>query len=348
MLFSSRFFSVCALFSAPSIAILAFGSQALAQDLKPFKFGTNWVAQAEHGGYYQSVVDGTYADMCGLDVEIVPGGPQVNGRALMMAGKLEGFMGGNMLQPWLGLAEGIPLMVVAANFQKEPQVLMTHPGRITEFGQIGSEDLTAIVGDGSFQTWYQTFVKDYGFKDENRSVYTYNSAPFLADVDSAQQGYVTSEPYAIETEAGWKPDIWLLADYGFTSYSTTIEMMKPFVEENKETVQCFVDATAIGWYNYLYGDNSAANAKIQEDNPDMSDGQLAYSLNALKEFGIVDSGDALTLGINAMDDARMKAFYQSMVDVGVVPADIDPSEAYTLEFVNKGVGLALKEELLAD
>lgn len=345
MLSTSRFARSSAAFSALSLFALMVGSPALGQDLTTFKFGTNWVAQAEHGGYYQSVVDGTYADMCGLNVEITPGGPQVNGRALMMAGKLDGFMGGNMLQPWLGLSEGIPLLVVAANFQKEPQVLMTHPGRITEFGQIGSEDMTAIVGDGSFQTWYQTFVKEYDFKDENRAVYTYNSAPFLADENSAQQGYVTSEPYAIETEAGWKPDIWLLADYGFTSYSTTIEMMKPFVEDNKEMVQCFVDATAIGWYNYLYGDNSAANAKIQEDNPDMSDGQLAYSLSALKEFGIVDSGDALTLGINAMDDARMKAFYQSMVDVGVVPADIDPSEAYTLEFVNKGVGLDVKKEL---
>lgn len=328
-----------------SALALTIGTPALAQDLTPFSFGTNWVAQAEHGGYYQSVVDGTYAEKCSLDVEIVPGGPQVNGRALMMAGKMDAYMGGNMLQPWLGLSEDIPILVVAANFQKEPQVLMTHPGRITEFGQIGSEDMTAIVGDGSFQTWYQIFVNEYGFKDENRTVYTYNSAPFLADENSAQQGYVTSEPYAIEREAGWKPDIWLLADYGFTSYSTTIEMMKPFVESNKELVQCFVDATAIGWYNFLYGDNAAALEKIKEDNPDMTDGQIAYSMEALKEFGIVDSGDALTLGINAMDDARMKSFFQSMVDVGVIPGDIDPSEAYTLEFVNKGVGLDLKKEL---
>ena len=331
------------------LATLALSATpSLAQDLTEFRFGTNWVAQAEHGGYYQSVADGTYEEMCSLDVTIVPGGPQVNGRALMLAGRLEAYMGGNMLQPWLGLAEDIPIVVVAANFQKEPQVLMTHPGRVSEFAEIGTEDMTAIVGDGSFQTWYQIFVNEYGFKDENRAVYTFNSAPFIADEDSAQQGYVTSEPYAIEQETGWKPDIWLLADYGFTSYSTTIEMLKPYVEENTETVQCFVDATAIGWYNYLYGDNAAANVKIKEDNPDMTDGQIEFSIAALKEYGIVDSGDALTLGINAMDDARMKAFYQSMVDVGVVPGDIDPAEAYTLEFVNKGVGLDLRKELTGE
>ncbi|MEM6488086.1 MAG: ABC transporter substrate-binding protein [Pseudomonadota bacterium] len=328
----------------PAALILALPATAGADELTPFRFGTNWVAQAEHGGYYQALADGTYAD-CGLAVEIVPGGPQVNGRALMLGGRLEAYMGGNMLQPFLALAEDIPIIVVGANFQKEPQVLMTHPGRIDSFEDIGAQDLTVLANDPSFQTWYQLFVRKAGFKDENREPYTFNSAPFLADEDKAQQGYVTSEPYAIEREAGWKPDIWLLADYGFESYSTTIEMMKPYVEANAEAVQCFVDATAIGWYNYLYGDNSAANALIQKDNPDMSDGQLAYSLVAMKEFGIVDSGDALELGINAMSEARMRRFYEDMVAVGVIDAGLPIEDAYTLQFVNNGVGLDVKQAL---
>ncbi|MEM1382981.1 MAG: ABC transporter substrate-binding protein, partial [Pseudomonadota bacterium] len=220
---------------------------AAAGELGTLRFGTNWVAQAEHGGYYQAVVDGTY-EACGLTVEIIPGGPQVNGRALMIAGKMDAYMGGNMLQPFNAVAEGIPIIVVAANFQKEPQVLMTHPGRVEKFEEIGSEDMTVLTDDGSLQTWYQIFVKNAGFKEENRAPYTFNSAQFIADKDVAQQGYVTSEPYAIERETGWAPDVWLLADYGFTSYSTTIEMMKPFVEANPEKVKCFVDGTAIGWY----------------------------------------------------------------------------------------------------
>ncbi|MEM1344972.1 MAG: ABC transporter substrate-binding protein [Pseudomonadota bacterium] len=331
-------------------AALACGllaSAATAQENTPFRFGTNWLAQAEHGGYYQSVADGTYA-ACGLDVEIVPGGPQVNGRALMLAGRLDAFMGGNMAQPFNALAEGIPIVVVAANFQKEPQVVMTHPGRVANFEEIASEDLQVLTDDSAPQTWYKILVQNYGFKPENRGVYTYNSAPFLADENKAQQGYVTSEPYAIEQATGWAPDVWLLADYGFIGYSTTIEMMKPFVAANPKIVQCFVDGTAKGWYNYLYGDNTAANALIKADNPQMTDGQIAFSIAALKQYGIADSGDALELGINAMTDEYMAEIFASMSGLGVVPADLPFREAYTLEFVNKGVGLDIKAALVGE
>ncbi|MEM7496714.1 MAG: ABC transporter substrate-binding protein [Pseudomonadota bacterium] len=319
-------------------------SLASAQDLTPFRFGTNWVAQAEHGGYYQSVADGTYA-ACGLDVTIEPGGPQVNGRALMIAGKLDAYMGGNMLQPFIAMDEGIPIVVVAANFQKEPQVVMTHPGRVASFEEIGAQDLTILAGDAGFQTFYPFFVETAGWKRENREPYTFNSAPFVADENKAQQGYVTSEPYAIEQAAGWKPDVWLLADYGFESYATTIEMMKPFVDANPEIVQCFVDGTAKGWYTYLYGDNAAANEMIKKDNPDMTDGQIAFSIQAMKEYGIVDSGAALELGINAMTDESHKAFFDIMVGAGVIGPDLDYTAAYTLDFVNKGVGLDIKKTL---
>ncbi|MEO1722203.1 MAG: ABC transporter substrate-binding protein [Pseudomonadota bacterium] len=317
---------------------------ASAVDLTPFRFGTNWVAQAEHGGYYQAVADGTY-EACGLDVTIEAGGPQVNGRALMIAGRLDAYMGGNMLQPFLAIEEGIPIIVVAANMQKEPQVVMTHPGKVASFEEIGPKDLAILAGDGGFQTYYPFFVETAGWKRENREPYTFNSAPFIADENKAQQGYVTSEPYAIEQAAGWKPDVWLLADYGFESYATTVEMMKPFVEENPEVVQCFVDATAEGWYNYLYGDNTAANDLIKTDNPDMTDGQLAYSIQAMKDYGIVDSGDALELGINAMTDETMTKFFEIMVGAGVIGSDLDYKSAYTLEFVNKGVGLDIKKSL---
>ena len=103
-------------------------------------FGTNWVAQAEHGGFYQSVADGTYA-ACGLDVTIIPGGPQVNNRALMIAGKVDYHMGGNLLEAFSAAAEGIPIVAVAASFQKEPQVILTHPGKAATF-----EDLKKLDG----------------------------------------------------------------------------------------------------------------------------------------------------------------------------------------------------------
>ena len=318
---------------------LLIAGQAMAAE--KVAFGTNWLAQAEHGGYYQAVVDGTY-EACGLEVTIQPGGPQVNNRALLLAGKIQFHMGGNLLQAFSAVQENIPLKVVAASFQKEPQIIMTHPGQ----GLDKWEDLknaSLFIGDNGFQSFYQWMMADYGFKAEQRKPYTFNPAPFLADKTSGQQGYVTSEPFAIKTEGGFDPNVFLLADYGFDTYATTIETTTDMVENKPELVQCFVDGSAIGWYKYLYGDNAAANELIKKDNPGMSDEQIAFSVDQMKKYGIVDSGDTEKLGIGAMTDERFKSFFDKMVAAGVVDASVDYKKSYTLQFVNKGVGMEHKK-----
>jgi NitT/TauT family transport system substrate-binding protein len=184
--------------------------------------------------------------------------------------------------------------------------------------------------------------RDFGFREEQVKPYTFNPQPFLADKRTAMQGYVTSEPFAVETQGRFKPKIFLLADQGFDTYSTLIETRRDLVEKNPGLVQRFVDASMIGWYNYLYGDNAAANARIRRDNPEMSDDLIRYSIAKMKEYGIVDSGDSPRLGIGAMTDARMKSFFDRMVRAGVTKPSVDYKRSYTLQFVNKGVGLDLR------
>ncbi len=315
-----------------------------AMSLEKVKFGTNWVPEAEHGGYYQAVADGTY-EACGLDVEIVPGGPQVNNRALMLAGKIDFNMAGNLLLPFNAIEQNIPLVVVAAQFQKEPQVLLTHPGRVKSF-----EDLATLpklfIGDNGYQSYFQWMIKDFGFRAEQRVPYTFNPGPFIADPNSGQQGYITSEPFAIEREGGFTPDIWVIADQGFNTYATLVETMQATIDAKPEVVKCFVEGSAIGWANYLYGDPSAGNALIQKQNPEMSSEQIAYSIKMLKEYGIVDSGDSLKLGIGGMTAETIKSFYDKMVDAGVVSPGLDIEKAYTLEFANSGAALPVKKALL--
>ena len=324
-----------------AVAFLAIsGSTALAQEKVTFQ--TNWLAQAEHGGYYQAVADGTYA-ACGLDVTIAQGGPQVSGRPLMLAGKIDFYMGGNLLQAFSAVEQGIPLRVVAASFQKEPQVMMSHPGEGLDKWEDLKNAEQYIIGDEGAQSFFLWMVEDYGFDPAKRVPYTFNPASFIANKKSIQQGYVTSEPFAIQKEGGFMPNLFLLADYGFSTYATTIEAMQETIDKRPEVVQCFVDGSAKGWYNYLYGDNKAANEAIKKDNPDITDEQIAFSVEKLKEFGIVDSGDTEKLGIGAMTDEHIKSFYDTMVKAKVVGPDIDIAKAYTLQFVNKGVGLDLKK-----
>lgn len=334
------------LFARLAGALLAFlgsgaGAARAQQAPTEITFGTNWIAQGEHGGYYQAVADGTF-EKHGLKVTIVPGGPRASNRMLMTVGKLDFYMGGSLIQAFSAVEKDIPTIVVAAHFQKEPQVLLSHPGQgLDTFLDLKKSNDILLSKDG-FATFYQWMKVEFGFRDEQVKPYGFNPAPFIANKAAVQQGYVTSEPLTIEKAAAFTPNVFLLADHGFSTYSTTIETRREVVEKKPDLVQRFIDAATIGWYNYLYGDNAKANALIKRDNPEMTDELLAYSVAKMKEYGIVDSGDTAKLGIGAMTDARVKDFFDKMVKAGLFKADLDYKRAYTLQFVNKGVGLNLK------
>ncbi|MBY0613017.1 MAG: ABC transporter substrate-binding protein [Beijerinckiaceae bacterium] len=333
-------FGVNTVFIATLLAfITTIAGVAKAED--KVRFGTNWLAEPEHGGYYQALADGTYKKY-GLDVTILAGGPLANNRLLLPAGKLDFYMGANMIQAFDVVEQGIPTIVVAAMFQKEPQVLMSHPGQgLDTFADLKKSPLILVSKEG-LAGFYQWMKADYGFREEQTRPYTFNPGPFLSNKQAVQEGYVSSEPLTIEKAGGFKPNVFLLADQGFSGYSTTLETRIEMIQKNPDLVKRFVEASIIGWYNYIYGDNKAANALIKKDNPEMTDELIAYSIAKMKEYGIVDSGDSLKLGIGSMTDARMKDFFDKMAKSKVVKADLPYQKAYTTQFVNKGVGLELR------
>ncbi len=313
---------------------------ARAETLDKVTFGTNWVAEAEHGGFFQAVADGTYKRY-GLDVTIVPGGPNENNRMLLIAGKIDFFMAANTLMSFDAVANNVPVVTIAAVFQKDPQVMLTQPDvKVAKIEDL--KPLTLFVSKEGMTSYFQWLKSEYGFSEKNVRPYNFNPQPFIANPKSAMQGYVTSEPFAVERAAGFKPNVLLLADSGFNTYSTLIETRRDMVEKKPDLVQRFVDASMIGWYNYIYGDNSAGNAMIKKLNPEMTDELLAYSVAKMKEYGIVDSGESLKNGIGAMSDERYTSFFSKMVKAGVVKPDLDFRKSYTLRFVNKGVGVELR------
>ncbi len=326
---------VAAILTVALVIVLAGAAPPVdAQD--KLTLGTNWKAQAEHGGFYQAVATGIYKKH-GLDVTIRMGGPQVNHPQLLAAGAIDFNMGSSSFSGLNYAKNDIPMVTVAAIFQKDPQVLISHPGQ-------GNDTVTAMKGkpiliaSGGRATYWNFLRAKFGFTDDQIRPYTFNMAPFLADKSTIQQGYLTSEPYKIE-KAGAKPVVHLLADLGYNSYSSTLETSWKLAREKPALVQRFVDASIEGWYSYLYGDAEPGNALIKKDNPEMTDDQIAYSLTAMKKYGIVDSGEAKTLGIGAMTDARWKEFAAQMIDIGLYPRDLDLGKVYTLQFVNKKVGM---------
>jgi NitT/TauT family transport system substrate-binding protein len=299
-------------------------------------FGTDWKAEAEHGGYYQAIATGIYKKY-GLDVVLRPGGPQVNHAQLLAAGVLDFNLAPNSFGSLNYIREAIPMVAVAALFQKDPSVLIAHPGQ-------GNDSFPALKGkpimiSGDTRTGSWLFLKQkFGYTDDQIRTYTFSVAPFLADKTAIQQGYLSSEPYTIEKE-GVHSVILLIADAGYASYGSIIQTSKKLAREKPDLVQRFVDAGIEGWYSYLYGDPGPGNALIKKDNPEMTDELIGYGVAKIKEYGIVDSGDSKTTGIGTMTEARWKEFFTTMVAAGLYPADLDYRKAFTLQFVNKKVGM---------
>ncbi len=319
--------------------LVPLSRRARAQNLDKLSFHTDWRAQAEHGGYYQAIAAGLYRKN-GIECDLRQGGPSLNIGQLLLAGRVDMIMS-NSFEAFTYVRESAPFHTIAAIFQKDPQVLIGHPGSgLDGFDKLKGK--TLLIGNGGRVTYWPYLRKKYGLKDEQLRPYTFNMAPFLADKNAVQQGFLSSEPFSIGKAIGRPPEVLLIADAGFAAYQTTIAISRKLATEKKDLIQRFVDATIEGWSQYLAGGpaTEAASALIKHDNPEQTDERIAYAVKVLNARGIVRSGDALAGGIGAMSDARWKAFYDSMVDVDVLPKGLDVARAYTLEFVNKGIGKA--------
>jgi NitT/TauT family transport system substrate-binding protein len=301
-------------------------------------FGIDWRAEAEYGGYYQALEKGIYAKH-GLAVTIREGGPQVNQMQLMMAGRLDFNLGGGRAIEFV--QNHLPYVAIAAIFQKDPAVLIAHPGQ-------GNDSFAALKGKpievatDARQSWFRFLAAKYGYSESQIRLYTFNMAPFLSDKAMIQQGYLGSEPFLIQQMSGIKPVVLLAADGGYNGYSNIITTSRKIIDEKPDVVRRFVDASIEGWYSFLYQDPTPANLAIKKANPEMTDALLAYGRKMMIDHGIVDSGDALRLGIGAMTADRWQAFYKAMVAVGVYPAGIDVDQAYVTQFVDHRVGIEMK------
>jgi len=299
-------------------------------------FGLDWVAEPEYGGYYQALATGIYKKY-GLDVSIVEGGPQVNNAELLVAGKLTFDITSNSFLALNFVQQDIPFVAVMAGFQKDPDILMAHAG-------VGDDNFAELKGkpievsDDTRASWWLYLKAKYGFTDSQLRPYGFSLAPFFTDPTMVQEAYVTSEPFLVHQQTGKWPVVMMISDAGFDGYASLVATSDKLVKDDPDLVQRFVDASIAGWYSFLYGDPSPAFAAILKANPDMTPGLLKFGYSQLKARGILDSGDAKTLGIGAMTNARWRTFFEQMAATGLYDKSMDYQAGYTLQFVDKGFG----------
>ncbi|MCB5943546.1 ABC transporter substrate-binding protein [Acidocella sp. KAb 2-4] len=323
---------------AACLCLLPLARAAQAAD--QVTFGLDWVAEPEYGGYYQALATGLYKKY-GLDVKIVQGGPQVNNAQLLIAGRLTFDITSNAFLALNFAQENIPFVVVAAGFQKDPDALIAHPGRGNDnFAELKGKPIA--ISTDTRASWWLYLKAKYGYTDDQLRTFSFSLTPFFTNPDDIQEAYVTDEPYLVHQQTGQWPVVMSLADAGFDGYASLVATSDKLVQTNPDLVRRFIEASTEGWYSYLYGDPSPAFAAIKAANPDMTDGLLKFGYEQIKQRGIVDSGDAKTLGIYAMTDARWASFFNQMAAAGLYDKSMNYKAGYTLQFVDHGFGLQSK------
>ena len=317
--------------SALAVLFLITSAHA-APPLTKVRFVTDWKAQAEHGGFYEALAEGLYKK-AGLDVTIIQGGPAVNVPQMLAGGAADFGIGSDSFIALNLVKQNAPIKAVMAVFQKNPQVLITHP-RADVKRLADMKGMPIMISDAATVAWWPWLRAKYGFSDTQIRKYTFNLAPFLVDKNAIQEGYLSSEPYTIESQAHFKPQVFLLADNGFPSYANLVFATQKWIDGDPKTVQAFVTATRNGWLDYLNGDPRPANNLIKRENPEMTDALIKQAIAKLKAYGIVMSGDAATLGLGVMTDARWKLFFDTMSADGLYPKTLPYKKAYDLRFVH--------------
>ena len=313
-----------------ALVLAALGAAGTAGAQEKFVYLTNWYAEAEHGGFYQALASGLY-QQAGLEVSLRMGGPQVNGMQLLAAGQVDCFMGYDV-QTMKAREQGVNAVTVAAAFQKDPQVMIGHPGVVNKMEDLKGK--TILISADANTNYWPWLKATYGLSDAQTRPYTFNVQPFVADKNIVQQGYLSSEPYAIEKQAKFKPNVFLLSDHGWPPYSTTIVCMEDTLKKKPQAVAAFVKASMQGWKDYLKGNPAAANALIRKDNPNMSEDELLNGIRLLNASGMVLGGDAAKFGVGILTDERMKKTYDMMVSMKLLdPAKVDLKKTYTTQFV---------------
>jgi NitT/TauT family transport system substrate-binding protein len=294
------------------------------------RFATDWRAEAEQGGFFEALATGEYAKR-GLDVHIIPGGPGANVPELIASGAADMGVGSNSFGVMNLAAEHVPVKAVMASFQKDPQVLIAHPvGGVASLSDLKGHPI--LLADAAITSFWPWLKAKYGLSDAQVRKYSFSSAPFLADPRAVQEGYATSEPYTIEQQTGKAPRVFLLADNGYPGYAAMVLAPDRLIASNPKAVQAFVEATAVGWKNYLEGDPAPADTMILKLNKEMRPDILSQARAKMRQYGLVRSGDATTGGIGAMSEGRWKTFFDMAAGLGVYPRTLDYHQAFTTAF----------------
>ncbi|WP_051318511.1 ABC transporter substrate-binding protein [Cohnella thermotolerans] len=284
---------------------------------------TNWFAEPEHGGQYAALAKGFYKD-AGLDMTIQSGGPGVSSTQIVASGQAE-FGMGQADEILLARQNGIPLVAIAATFQKNPQGIMFHKGKFKDLSELNGHKVYIASG----ASYWEYLKKAYKLDKVEELKYTGSLANFVADPDSATQIYVTSEPFTMEQE-GVDTEYFLNYDLGYKQYGNVLYTTEDYLKKHPDIVKAYVEASVKGW-DYYKDNSEEINKVMQEKNPDLKLEAMAFGAKAQEP--LVYGGDAETHGVGYMSKDIWEGLQKQLVDIGLLKKVEPVDDVFTNEFL---------------
>jgi len=315
----------CLLAVFTGLIVAGCHSAATATGLTKVTLQADWYPQPEHGGFYTALVKGYYRDE-GLDLEILPGGPYISVEKQVSSGAAQFGMGSSD-RTLESIANGQPLIAVAATMQHDPQGIMVRKDSpVRSFADLNGH--TVAVKTGS--TWWEYIVKRYQLNNVHEVPSMMNVANFVADPAYIQQAFATSEPF-FARKAGVETRVILTSDAGYNPYRVMFTT-RDFLAQHPEVVAKFVRGSLRGWREYL-NDPSAAHTAIAHLNPALSPDWMQFTWQALRDGHFVGGDQQGGAQLGQMDPKRWDEMYQQLLDLKVIEKQFEPSTGYTLQFV---------------
>lgn len=300
------------------LAVLLLSGLTFAQDALKLRFYTNWFAEAAHGGFYAAVKDGLYAEH-GLDVELIQGGPGINGVALLASNRAEIIMlsGGQVV---LAREEGIPVVAIFSTYQTSPLGLMFHAEEpLNDFNELAGRSVSVFPG----ATFWAYIEKTYGLEGKVKTLnYNGQLAQWLNDEKLVTQGFVTAEPFLARQEGAY-PQSLLIADSGFNPYSGVIVTNEDFFEKNTRAINSFVEASREGWERFLVSPLNYLDI-LKADNSAITPEMILWSNE--QQLPLILNQDAMTNGIGSMKVERWEELINQLKEINVIKAKISGND----------------------
>ncbi|WP_211747488.1 ABC transporter substrate-binding protein [Paenibacillus sp. Marseille-Q4541] len=285
---------------------------------------TNWFAQPEHGGQYTALAKGYYKEE-GIDMTIEPGGPQVSSMQIVASGKAQ-FGMGQADEVLTARDSGIPIVAIAAVFQKSPQAMLFHADAdIADFEDLNGRNVYTAPGSG-----YWDFIKKkYSLNEVKDLAYTGQFVNFIEDKNAVTQSYITSEPFTLKQQ-GVETRYLLTYDAGFQPYSNVLFTTEDFLKEYPDVVKGYLAASVKGW-NYYKDNYEEMNEVLKEKNPDLTLEGMKYG--AEQEMQLIFTEETDVNGMGSMTEERWTKLQNDMYDLGLLKNKEDITGAFTTEYL---------------